>query len=257
VNGPIAKRSDRGWLRALATAGDPRLGEDWGAKLAFEIQGASGALFAAVITDPGEPGSPLRHVCHPHRFRSLVPLVCGASGEEPNALQRAYLRARQPVFALEPAFARGPGEVLEPSVRRAVLDAADYVGGAASSGSQVRCWILIGSSRPKHQVLAAIREPLGRVCQVAARTLDDALALAAGFGAQMMRSPHDHPLTPREHEIALQAVQGFADLNIAAGLRISEHTVGTHLRSVFRKLHVHSRKELVAWYYAAVFGRVG
>jgi DNA-binding CsgD family transcriptional regulator len=40
--------------------------------------------------------------------------------------------------------------------------------------------------------------------------------------------------------------EGLSDLNIATRLRISEHTVAAHLRSVFGKLALHSRAELAS-----------
>jgi DNA-binding CsgD family transcriptional regulator len=41
-------------------------------------------------------------------------------------------------------------------------------------------------------------------------------------------------------------LDGYSDANIAALLQLSEETVGTHLRRVYRKLGVHSRLELSA-----------
>lgn len=51
-------------------------------------------------------------------------------------------------------------------------------------------------------------------------------------------------LTARELEIAGLVANGFSDLNVAKALAIDEATVGSHLRSVYRKLGVHSRVEL-------------
>lgn len=52
-------------------------------------------------------------------------------------------------------------------------------------------------------------------------------------------------LTERELQIAVLVAQGDATKNIAYKLRISEWTVGTHLRRIFAKLHVDNRAAMV------------
>jgi DNA-binding CsgD family transcriptional regulator len=53
-------------------------------------------------------------------------------------------------------------------------------------------------------------------------------------------------LTPREQDVVAAVLRGQSTRSIADQLFISEHTVQTHLRSVFAKTGVHSRRELVA-----------
>jgi DNA-binding CsgD family transcriptional regulator len=53
-------------------------------------------------------------------------------------------------------------------------------------------------------------------------------------------------LTARERQIAVLSSQGFANVNVAARLGISESTVAVHLRRIYAKLGVHSRVELAA-----------
>ncbi|MDF5756357.1 LuxR C-terminal-related transcriptional regulator [Spongiactinospora sp. TRM90649] len=52
-------------------------------------------------------------------------------------------------------------------------------------------------------------------------------------------------LTPREVEIAMRALTGRRDGEIAADLVISRHTVKHHLKSIYTKLGVHTRAELL------------
>jgi DNA-binding NarL/FixJ family response regulator len=52
-------------------------------------------------------------------------------------------------------------------------------------------------------------------------------------------------LTGRELQIATMVAHGYATKNIAYKLRISEWTVGTHLRRICAKLHVHNRAAMV------------
>ncbi len=54
------------------------------------------------------------------------------------------------------------------------------------------------------------------------------------------------PLTPREVEVLAMLAEGHANKAIAARLAISEHTVKTHVGSVFDKLGVSTRAEAVA-----------
>jgi DNA-binding CsgD family transcriptional regulator len=54
-----------------------------------------------------------------------------------------------------------------------------------------------------------------------------------------------HTLTPREHEIILQLLVGRRVDSIAERLEISSSTVRNHLKSIFRKLEVHSQREAI------------
>lgn len=52
-------------------------------------------------------------------------------------------------------------------------------------------------------------------------------------------------LTPREEDVARLVARGRSTKEISGLLFISEHTVHNHLRSIFEKAKVHSRRELV------------
>ena len=53
-------------------------------------------------------------------------------------------------------------------------------------------------------------------------------------------------LTPRETEILERISKGFDTKEIAGQLQICERTIGSHLRNIYEKLHVHSRAAAVA-----------
>ena len=55
----------------------------------------------------------------------------------------------------------------------------------------------------------------------------------------------DSPLTERETEILQKICNGNNHRDIAEALFISSDTVRTHIKSIYRKLHVHSRAEVV------------
>ena len=52
-------------------------------------------------------------------------------------------------------------------------------------------------------------------------------------------------LAPREREILGELLEGRTEATIARRLSISPHTVHAHIRSVYLKLRVHNRVELV------------
>jgi DNA-binding CsgD family transcriptional regulator len=52
-------------------------------------------------------------------------------------------------------------------------------------------------------------------------------------------------LSTREREIAQLLIEGYAALNAAAILELSEHTVRTYVRRLYKKLNVSNRAGLV------------
>ena len=66
----------------------------------------------------------------------------------------------------------------------------------------------------------------------------------APFGALMERIERETRLTAREKEIAMSAVLGKTDMEVAEALGISVTTVRTHLKHIFAKLDVSNRTQL-------------
>ncbi|MGH2840110.1 MAG: LuxR C-terminal-related transcriptional regulator [Solirubrobacteraceae bacterium] len=64
------------------------------------------------------------------------------------------------------------------------------------------------------------------------------------YGNPVAVSDGHEVLTPREADVLDQLQLGRSNSEIAAALSVSIETVRTHARSVFRKLGVHSRREL-------------
>jgi DNA-binding NarL/FixJ family response regulator len=65
-------------------------------------------------------------------------------------------------------------------------------------------------------------------------------------GARPRRDPFEsrNNLTASELRVARLAAEGTTNREIAQALFLTENTIETHLRSVFRKLDIHSRSQL-------------
>lgn len=65
-------------------------------------------------------------------------------------------------------------------------------------------------------------------------------------------NPETSGLTGREIEILALIARGFRNRDVAVNLAISEHTVASHIKSIYQKLAISSRAE--ASFYATKFG---
>jgi len=59
-----------------------------------------------------------------------------------------------------------------------------------------------------------------------------------------------YDLSKRESEILQSVVRGLSTTEISAEFRISSNTVQDHLKAIFEKVGVHSRRELVGQLFA-------
>ncbi len=60
------------------------------------------------------------------------------------------------------------------------------------------------------------------------------------------RKPVDSPLSDKEKEIVIGLVDGLSYKLIADRLHISIETVRFHIKNIYRKLHVHSKAEVIS-----------
>jgi DNA-binding CsgD family transcriptional regulator len=139
--------------------------------------------------------------------------------------------------------ARGDGPSAVMALERAI-DEHDRVSIPFERG---RSLLALGMARRRLKRKRAARE-----------TLEDALAtferLGAGIWASQTRrelerisgrAPSRDELTPTERRVIELVADGRTNKEVAAALFVSPRTVEFHLRNVFRKLHMHSRAELV------------
>jgi len=78
-----------------------------------------------------------------------------------------------------------------------------------------------------------------------ARQLMDELAAAGTVGDPARRRPYG--LTDREVQVLAQVARGLGDKEIAAKLCLSESTVKSHLRAVYRRLGLRNRAQAAAF----------
>jgi DNA-binding NarL/FixJ family response regulator len=72
-----------------------------------------------------------------------------------------------------------------------------------------------------------------------------------------VRNDAAYKLTPREEEILTLLSKGYGSKEIASQLGVSYETVRDHLKSIYEKLHVHSRGEAVARFQDSGDTRIG
>jgi DNA-binding CsgD family transcriptional regulator/Flp pilus assembly protein TadD len=98
---------------------------------------------------------------------------------------------------------------------------------------------------------ADARKPLREALELARACGADAVAVRAhddlvAAGARPRRDPIESRsnLTASELRVARLAVEGMTNREIAQALFLTENTIETHLRSIFRKLEIRSRSQL-------------
>ncbi|MGH2874105.1 MAG: AAA family ATPase [Solirubrobacteraceae bacterium] len=95
------------------------------------------------------------------------------------------------------------------------------------------------------------REPLAQAVELAERSEAARVArlaraeLAAAGGRRRRRDGDRSALTAQEQRVASLAAEGMTNAQIAAALYLSPKTVGHHLGSVYGKLRISSRRELI------------
>lgn len=181
--------------------------------------GARRGLLLAEATETPRPDAPGLVVVDgsgdlesmtPGTERWLEDLAGGrtGSGQLPAAVLAVAARARAAIADGVAAPELATSRVLSPSGRWIVLH-----GASMSSAGNPRAALIIEPAHP------------GRIAPL----------LMAAYG-----------LTEREREVTELVFQGFATAEIAGRLYISAHTVQAHLKNIFEKTAVRSRRELTA-----------
>ncbi len=106
---------------------------------------------------------------------------------------------------------------------------------------------LLKRSRPE-QLQTAILDVLAGGAPM---TSEIARRVVASFRQRSNQRDEAQSLTPREEEVLTLLSKGFANKEIAEKLAVSYETVRDHLKHIYEKLHVHSRTEAMARYFAS------
>jgi DNA-binding NarL/FixJ family response regulator len=99
------------------------------------------------------------------------------------------------------------------------------------------CNVVLPLTAQPHEIIRALRRPATNGASPAALR-----PLLSGIGGQ---------LTTREQDVLDQLAAGGRNRDIAGRLVLSEETVKTHLRRIYRKLGVRSRAEAITTYLEA------
>ena len=85
----------------------------------------------------------------------------------------------------------------------------------------------------------------GEATEPAADGADALERMESAIAAWAQATAREHDLTPREREILPLVVRGLDTPTIARELGVSDNTVRTHKKSLYRKLEVHSKQDLI------------
>ena len=133
--------------------------------------------------------------------------------------------------------------------------AVDDLGGWEHGSLPASVLTLIASTRGGHQPTATlVHTPAGHWQSLRASPLsgpggtsDTVVTIEVTPRASLSRlALAAHGLTAREEDVTLLVLQGASTQSIAAALHLSPHTVQDHLKKIFGKFGVSSRRDLTA-----------
>jgi DNA-binding CsgD family transcriptional regulator len=184
-------------------------------------------------------------------------IEASARAGDPHSAARALEELSTRADACDTPWARGlearsraltlSGELAEPHYRAAIeyLEASRLIGEAARAHLVYGEWLRRAGRRQE------AREELRVAHDVLSRIGADAFAARA---AKELRATGEHPrrrttpstgeLTAHELQVAKQVATGATSREVGAQLFLSPRTIEAHLRSIYRKLGIRSRREL-------------
>ncbi|MBR2655059.1 MAG: helix-turn-helix transcriptional regulator [Loktanella sp.] len=136
-----------------------------------------------------------------------------------------------------------------------LLCAVFFVGELLTDILGLRHWALGWAAREMLQVGASIGLVLGAVASITLlwqtrqriNTVEQQVRVASGSFIDVLQEQfHLWGLSPAEREVALFAVRGYSNAEIAEALGKGEATVKTQLNAVFRKADLSGRSALVS-----------
>lgn len=119
-----------------------------------------------------------------------------------------------------------------------VFDDDDLIFNAICLGAE---GYLLKSATPEQ-----IRESIRNVLHGGAAMTPVIAAKVLRMFTREMQPNGDYNLTRREKELLQLLVEGMSKKHIAGSLNLSPHTIDTHLKNIYAKLHVHSQIDMVS-----------
>ena len=121
-------------------------------------------------------------------------------------------------------------------------------GDAADTGEWLRrgARAVLPRDADEREILGAIAAVHAGLAVVPVSAIDALGARPAREHSRLTSALGHAPLSPREREILTLLADGLGNKIVAARLGISEHTVKTHVASIFQKLGADTRAEAVA-----------
>ena len=97
---------------------------------------------------------------------------------------------------------------------------------------------------PPEQILRDIRALIHGGCPISPQAAAHLLSLVAPAKTPALGQP-DNILTPRECDVLTMFAKGLSYQDAAAALELSVHTIGDHVKRIYKKMQVRSRSEAV------------
>ena len=97
---------------------------------------------------------------------------------------------------------------------------------------------------PPEQILRDIRALIHGGCPISPQAAAHLLSLVTSMPSAAPDQP-DNILTPRECDVLTMFAKGLSYQDAAAALDLSVHTIGDHVKRIYRKMQVRSRSEAV------------
>lgn len=97
---------------------------------------------------------------------------------------------------------------------------------------------------PPKQILRDIRALIHGGCPISPQAAAHLLSLVAPAKTPALGQP-DNILTPRECDVLTMFAKGLSYQDAAAALELSVHTIGDHVKRIYKKMQVRSRSEAV------------
>ncbi|WP_281175572.1 helix-turn-helix transcriptional regulator [Nitriliruptor alkaliphilus] len=245
-----------------ATDGDPTSSARWHQNMAY---GGDQELIAGLRTSSGEvwgalglyrePGQPVFDDEDLELVRAVAPslaegarrgLLIGEATEPegPDAPGLVVLGADWELESMTPGVERWLAELPDGDVDRGLLPSAVY----SVAGRAMRS----DGDGPREVAVARVRSRAGRWVVLHGAALVGEGARRAAVIVEPAHPARISPLlmaayrlTERERDVTRLVLQGRATAEIATELFISPHTVQEHLKHIFEKTGVHTRRDLV------------